>query len=138
VKVGLAVERTGVPVGVEAAAADTAEVDLAEPVLATIPEGVGVPWDVPVIADRAYDSDPLRGRLAGDGFRLLAPHRKNRTKPPTNDGRRMRRYRRRYIVERTIGWLHSYRRVLVRHEWWEFLYHGFVQLACTFIALGRL
>jgi transposase len=137
-KLALVVERTGVPLGVETAAANVPEVHLAEPVLATIPSGVSIPWDVPVVADRGYDSDPLRDDLAADGYRLLAPHRKNRTRPSANDGRRMRRYRRRYVVERTIGWLHSYRRVLVRHEWWEFLYHGFVQLACTLIALTRL
>jgi transposase len=137
-KLALVVERTGVPLGVEIAAANVPEVRLAEPVLATIPSGVSIPWEVPVVADRGYDSDPLREDLATDGYRLLAPHRKNRTKPSANDGRRMRRYRRRYVVERTIGWLHAYRRVLVRHEWWEFLYHGFVQMACTLIALTRL
>lgn len=137
-KLELVVERGGIPVGVVTASADTAEVDLAEPALASIPAGVEVPWDVPVVADRGYDSDPLRDRLAASGYRLLAPHRRNRTRPSRNDGRRMRRYRRRYIVERTNAWLHSYRRVLVRHEWWSHLYHGFVHMACTFIALGRL
>jgi len=137
-KLGLVVDRTGVPVGVQTASADTAEVHLAEPVLASVPAGVSVPWGVPVVADRGYDSDPLRDRLAEAGFRLLAPHRKNRRRPGRNDGRRMRRYRRRYIVERTIGWLHSYRRVAVRHEWWSHLYHGFVHMACALIALTRL
>jgi transposase len=137
-KVEVVVDRGGVPVGAVTASADTAEVHLAEPVLASIPEGVGVPWDVPVVADRGYDSDPLRDRLAADGYRLLAPHRRNRRRPSRNDGRRMRRYRRRYLVERTDAWLHSYRRVIVRYEWWSHLYHGFVHLACAFIALGRL
>jgi hypothetical protein len=55
-----------------------------------------------------------------------------------DDGRRRWRCRRRCIVERTIGWLHGDRRVLVRHECWGFLYRGFVQLACTLIALTLL
>ena len=63
-KLELVVDRGGVPVGVVTAAADTAEVDLAEPALASIPAGVDLPPDVPVVADRAYDSDPLRDRLA--------------------------------------------------------------------------
>jgi IS5 family transposase len=137
-KVEVVIERTGVPVGVVTAGADTAEVDLAEPALATIPSGVSIGRDVPVVADRGYDSDPLRDRLRADGYRLLAPHRRNRTRPDRNDGRRMRRYRRRYLVERTNAWLHCYRRVIVRYEWWSYLYHGFVHLACAFIALGRL
>jgi len=137
-KLEIVVERTGVPIGVVTASADTAEVNLAEPVLATIPEEVEVGWDVPVVADRGYDSDPLRDRLEEDGYQLLAPHRRNRTQASRNDGRRMRRYRRRYLVERTNAWLHSYRRVIVRYEWWSYLYHGFVHLACAFIAVGRL
>ena len=50
--------------------------------LADIPATVAVPWGVPVLADRAYDSDPLREQLDRDGFRLLARHRQNRTRPP--------------------------------------------------------
>jgi len=136
-KLEAVVERGGVPIGVEVAAADVAEVHLAVPALTSIP-GVHVPWDVPVLADRAYDSDPLRAELAAGGYRLLAPHRRNRTRPPTNDGRRMRRYRRRWVAERTFGWLHSYRRVLTRHEWYSYIHTGFVHLACALIALRRL
>jgi transposase len=136
-KLAMVVERNGIPVGVEAASADVHEVHLARPALESVPASIEVPWDVPVLADRAYDSDPLREALAADGYRLLAPHRRNRTRPPTNDGRRMRRYRRRYVVERTFGWLHSYRRVVVRHEWYSFIHQGFIHLACALIALRR-
>ena len=135
-KLSVAVERAGVPVGVVTAAANVHEAHLAEPVLGSIP-GLFVPWGAPVLADRGYDSDPLRDRLEDGGYRLLAPHRRNRTKPPRNDGRRMRRYRRRFVVERTFAWLHSYRRVPVRQEWWSHLHMGFVYIACTLIALRR-
>ncbi len=93
---------------------------------------------VPVLADRGHDSDPLRDELAGDGFRLLAPHRRNRTRPPTNDGRRMRRYRRRYVAERTFAWLQAFRRVATRYEVKVDLYDAFVAMACAFTALGKL
>lgn len=112
--------------------------NLAPAALADIPPTVGVPWGVPVLADRAYDSDPLRERLDLDGFRLLARHRKNRTKPPVNDGRRLRRLRRRWVVERSFAWLKSFRRVSTRYERVCHLYDGFVALACAFIALARL
>jgi transposase len=137
-KLTLVVEAGGLPIGMVTAAADVHETQLAEPALASIPAAVELPPDVPVIADRGFDSDPLRDDLAEGGHRLLAPHRQNRKRPSRNDGRRIRRYRRRYIVERTIGWLHSYRRVMVRQEWWPHLHMGFVHLACTFIALSRL
>lgn len=131
------VDRGGIPIGVVTAPANVHEAHLAAPALASVPTGVFVPWGVPVLADRAYDSDPLRDDLGADGYRLLAPHRANRTRPSRNDGRRMRRYRRRYVVERTFGWLHSYRRVMVRHEWWSFLHMGFVHIACALIGLRR-
>ena len=112
--------------------------NLAPAALADIPPTVGVPWGVPVLADRAYDSDPLRERLDLDGFELLARHRKNRTKPPTTDGRKLRRLKRRWVVERTFAWVKSFRRVATRYERKCDLYDGFVSLACAFIALSRL
>jgi transposase len=137
-KIGMVVERNGIPVGVLTDAADVGEPALGERVLARLPPEVDPPGDVPVVADRGFDSDALRDDLAGLGFRLLAPHRKNRKRPSRNDGRRMRRYKRRYVVERTFGWLHSYRRLLVRHEWYAHLYDGFLHLACALIAVGKI
>lgn len=137
-KVGMAVERSGIPVGVLTDSADTGEPAVGRRVLATLPPEVDPPADVPVVADRGFDSDALRDDLAAIGFRLLAPHRKNRKRPSRNDGRRMRRYRRRFVVERTFGWLHSYRRLLVRHEYYAHLYDGFVHLACALIAIGKI
>ncbi len=133
----MAVERSGVPVGVLTDAANVGEPDLGGRVLGHIPPEVDLPDGVPVVADRGFDSDALRDELAESGFRLLAPHRKNRTRPSRNDGRRMRRYKRRYVVERTFGWLHSYRRLIVRHEYYPFIYDGFLYLACALIAVGR-
>ena len=134
----MAVERGGVPVGVSADSADTGEPDLGRRVLDQLPPEVEPPPDVPVAADRGFDSDDLRDGRAVAGFRLVAPHRRNRRRPSRNDGRRMRRYRRRYVVERTFGWLHSDRRLLVRHEWYAHLYDGFLHLACALIAVGKI
>jgi hypothetical protein len=36
-----------------------------------------------LFGDRAYDSDPLNERLRQDGIEMIAPHRANRSKPPT-------------------------------------------------------
>ena len=41
-----------------------------------------------LIGDRAYDSDPLDEELRRDGIEMIAPHRSNRCKPATQDGRR--------------------------------------------------
>jgi transposase len=136
-KVGMAVERHGIPVGVLSDAANAGEPELGARVLEQMPPEVEVPAGVPVVADRGFDSDALRDELAEQGFRLLAPHRKNRKRPGRNDGRRMRRYKRRYIIERTFGWLHWFRRLLVRHEYYSHLYDGFLHLACALIAISK-
>lgn len=103
VKIKIITHANGVPLGVATAAANESETALIGPALNAIPESINLPDQVPVIADKAYDSDPLRAELAEAGFRLLSPHRRNRKDTQSNDGRRMRRHKRRWIVERTIG-----------------------------------
>ena len=90
-----------------------------------------------LIGDRAYDSDPLDHNLAQQGIQMIAPHRQNRKKPATQDGRPLRRYRRRWKVERLFAWLQNFRRILVRHERYLENYLGFVQLGCVIILLRR-
>jgi transposase len=135
-KLAVVIDGRGVPLSVVPAAANAAEVDLAEPALTDLPAGISRPERAPVVADKGYDSDPLRERLLARGFILVSPHRGNRTKPPTNDGRRLRRYRRRWLVERTNAWLQNFRRVVTRWERYSYVYHGFIQLACALIALA--
>ena len=137
-KLGVVVDRNGVPLAAGTDAANVPETVLGPAVLAGIPDAVPVPWLVPVLADRGHDSDPLREALAADGFRLIAPHRRGRVRPPTNDGRRLRRYKRRYVVERTFSWLQSFRRVATRYEVKVDLYDAFVAMACAFVALNKL
>jgi len=60
-----------------------------------------------VIADTAYDSDPLRQRLQKRGIELIVPYRENNQQRRYEDGRKLRRYKRRWIVERTNSWLAS-------------------------------
>jgi transposase len=47
---------------------------------------------------------------------LIVPHRRNRKKPPTQDGRKLRRDRRRWKVERTFTWFRNFRCLVVRWE----------------------
>ncbi len=125
----------GLPLAIEIEAANHAEVNLIEPLI----DSAVTPY-VPskLIYDRAADSDPLRRRLAERNVELICPHRKGRVRPATQDGRKLRRYRRRWIIERTISWLHDFRRLIVRHEFYSCLFHGFLTLACLIIALRRL
>ena len=91
-----------------------------------------------IIADKAYDSDPLRKRLARRGIELVCPHKRNRRKPPTQDGRKLRRYRRRWKVERTFSWLGNYRRLVVRWDKSIVIYSAFFHVACLMITMRQL
>ena len=112
---------------------------LAESTLAEVrvPRRKGRPRQKPerVIADRAYDSDPLRQRLQKRGIELIAPYRKNNLRRRFEDGRKLRRYKRRWIVERTNAWLGQFRRLLVRHEHLLSTYRAFFYIACFWITL---
>lgn len=88
-----------------------------------------------LIGDRAYDSDPLDEQLAYQGIELIAPHRKNRKKPKTQDGRPLRRYKKRWKVERLFAWLFNFRRIVVRYEYYSMNYLAFVLLGCIKILL---
>ena len=102
--------------------------------------GRGCPQKRPrrIVADRAYDSDPLRWRLWQRGMLLLSPHRASRRKPSLNDGRHLRRYRKRWKIERTFAWLGHFRRLVVRYDRHLSLYRAFFHLACALITLRFL
>jgi hypothetical protein len=54
-----------------------------------------------VIADRGYDSAPLRERWKRRGIELITPYRKNNKERSYEDGRKLRRHKRRWIIERS-------------------------------------
>jgi transposase len=138
------VDGQGIPLGKQLYSASPNEVRLAEETLASIRvsrrQRGGRPRQKPqrVIADRAYASDPLRERLAARGIELVAPHRWNRNKPRTQDGRALRRYRRRWKVERTFAWLGNFRRLVVRYDRSTTIYEAFFHIACLMITLRRV
>jgi hypothetical protein len=61
--------------------------------------------------------------------------RKNNRGRRYEDGRKLRRYKRRWIMERTHAWLGQFRRLLVRHEHLLSTYRAFFYLACFWITL---
>ena len=92
-----------------------------------------------ITGDMAYDSDPLDERLAKErGVELIAPHKNNRVKPATQDGRALRRYRKRWKVERFFAWLQNFRRLVVRYEYHLSNFLAMVQLGCIVILLRRV
>lgn len=91
-----------------------------------------------LIGDKAYDSDELDARLLEErGIELIAPNRSNR-KSPTQDGRPLRRYCRRWKIERLFAWLQSFRRLSTRYEYHADNFLGFLHLACIVLYLRYL
>ena len=125
----------GIPLGIQLASASPHEVTLIESTLerVAVPRpGRGRPRKNPtrLIYDKAADSDPLRKRLKRRGIDLICPHKTNRVKPPTQDGRKLWRYKRRWTIERSIAWLSNFRRLVVRYERHIKMYQAFFHVAC--------
>lgn len=136
VKIMVLVDARGLPVAVDTCSASPHESQLVQRLFAFMlteanPERI--------IGDKAYDNDKLDEALAEEGVELIAPHRSNR-KPEnaTQDGRPLRRYKRRWTVERTIGWIQHFRRLCIRWEKSTTLFQGFLHFGCTMLLLKEV
>jgi transposase len=135
-KIVAVADGTGLLLSVLIASASPHEVTLAE---GTLDACFAPAAPERLIGDRAYDSDALDQRLASErGIVLIAPHRSNRRRPATQDGRPLRRYRRRWRIERLWAWLQNFRRLVTRYEHHAANFLGFVQLGCILILLRYL
>ena len=128
-------DASGLPLAVYTDSASPHEVTLVQ---ATLDQTLTLGRPRRIVGDRAYDSDPLDRELAAQGIELIAPHRSNRVRPKTQDGRQLRRYRRRWKVERFFAWLNKYKRVFTRWDRCFQTFTAFDHLACAMILLRRL
>ena len=125
----------GLPLAAWTTSASPAEVTLVEDTI----DASFYPWIYGrLIGDKAYDSDALDQRLMDErGIEMISPNRRNR-KTPTQDGRPLRRYKRRWKVERLFAWLLNFRRLVTRYERHAENFQGFVHLGCMVILLRHL
>jgi len=136
VKIMVLVDARGLPVAVDTKPANPHESRLVQQCFDFM-----LSRDLPerIIGDKAYDSDALAEELAEEGIELIAPHRKNhKPEHKTQDGRPLRRYKRRWKVERTIAWLQNYRRLCIRWEKSTAMFQGFLHLGCTLLLLNEV
>ena len=127
------VDCAGLPIAVHVASASPYEPHL---VPATLDARFLADLPPRLIGDCGYDSDPFDASLRRTyGIEMIAANRRGRTR--TQDGRPLRRARRRWKVERFFAWLHNFRRVVTRWERHLANYLGMVQLACAKILLRR-
>ena len=127
-------DAAGLPVAVCTESATPHEVTLVQQTLAEI--FVAEPLER-LIGDNAYDSDRLDKDLAESRVEMIAPHGSNR-KNRTQDGRALRRYSRRWKIERLFAWLQNYRRLIVRWEHRLENFLGMLHLACALILMRHL
>ena len=124
----------GLPLAICAESASPAEVKL---VAQTLEQRLVAEIPEKLIGDKAYDSDRLDQEvLNGFGAEMIAPHRRGRRpERKTQDARPLRRFKRRWKVERLFAWLGNFRRLVVRCERSALNYLGLVQLGCFLILL---
>jgi transposase len=133
-KIMAVADRHGLPVSVCVESATPHEVKLATSTLVQM-----IVSEAPqnLIGDKAYDSDKLDTELRRYGIELIAPHRSNR-RNTSQDLRRIRRYRRRWKIERLFAWLQNFRRLVVRYERYAENFLGMLYLGCCIILLRHL
>lgn len=124
----------GLPIAVCAASASPHKVTL---VGATLGELLIDEQPQRLIGDAAYDSDGLDAEPAPIGVEMIAPQRSNR-KNCTQNGRPLRRYRRRWRVQPFFAWSQNFRRLVVRYEFRHDNFLGMIHLGCIIILLRHL
>jgi transposase len=138
------VDGAGTPLGVHLDSASPQEITLLKTTLENVSvrrsHRPGRPRMKPerLVLDRGYDSNPLRGWLESIGIEPIIPATRAHPYATHQDGRKLRRYRHRWIVERTFAWLGWFRRLLIRHERLLTTYTAFFHVACAMIVLKRV
>ena len=123
-------EAQGIPLAVHLTAANVNDVTQLKPLVEAIPPVPGRrgrPRQRPrqVQGDRGYDSQPLRRWLRSLGIRPLLAKR------GTEHGSGLGKHR--WVVERTLSWLHQFRRLRVRYERRADIHQAFLSIACSLI-----
>lgn len=83
-----------------------------------------------ILADRGYDSEPHRQELRARGIVPILGRRY------TDHGSGLGRYR--WVIERSLSWLHQNRRLRIRYERRDDIHHAFVIIGCIKICWNHL
>jgi transposase len=83
-----------------------------------------------VQGDRGYDSEPHRKQLRKRKIEPLLAERN------TEHGSGLGVYR--WVVERTLAWLHQFRRLRTRYDRRADIHEAFMSLGCTMICFNYL
>ena len=131
----------GTPLGIYVEKASPSEMKLVEPTLDSIPIRLGrtrACRPKRLVADRGYDSNAIRAMLVKRQIEPIIPARSNNQVATHQDRRRLRRFRHRWIVERTNSWLQTFRRLVVRYEYQSTVFIALVHMACALVTLKKV
>jgi transposase len=125
----------GIPLQVELTGANTPDIKEIIPLLVNIPPVRGRPGRPrsrpdSVYADRAYDSEPARQLLRWLGIEPFLAKRR------TAHGSGLGKFR--WVVERSISWLHKFRRLRTRFDRTDDIHEGFMKLAAGLVCFDIL
>ena len=127
------VDGNGIPLNVQLSGANTPDIMQLLPIIANLPAVRGKPGHPrsrpeTLYGDRAYDSEPARCILRWLGIEPFLAKR------GTEHGSGLGKVR--YVVERTISWLHQRRRLRVRYDRLPDIHQGFLTLAASLICFN--
>lgn len=127
-------DSAGLPLAVSIADGSRHDVTLVDQ---TLDETVTEHLPHQLIGDKAFDSYELAERLREQRYvELIAPNNP-RHRRRKQDHRALRRYKRRWHVERLFAWLKRFRRIALRWDRKATNFLGFVQLGCAIILLRQ-
>ena len=128
-------EAAGIPVGLAVDGANRHDMKLVQATLESLPVPRPEPGpDQPqgMCLDKGYDFDEVREILEEFGF---TAHIRSRGEEAKAIKREAGFRSRRWVVERTHGWLKRFRRILIRWDKYPENYIAFLHFACALIAL---
>jgi transposase len=125
----------GVPLAAQVTAANVNDITQLDPLVDALPAVRGRPGRPrrrpgALQGDRGYDSQPHRDRLRARGIVPVLARRRT----PHGSGLGVCRW----VVERTIAWLHRFRRLTVRYERRADVHEAFLTLGCILICWNYL
>lgn len=129
----LVTDAQGVPLAAILTPANAHDVTQLIPLLEAIPPirgKQGRPRQKPdaVQGDRAYNSEPYRQKFRAARIRPLLAKRN------TGHGSGLGRHR--WVVERSLSWLHQFRRLRIRYERRADIHEAFLKIGCIMICFG--
>jgi putative transposase len=137
IKQSVLVEGSGGPLGVVIAGANVPDFKLLDETIEAVVVERPDPEEVEqhLCLDAGFDNEPTREVVGRHGY---VGHIRPAREGPRLKRRPGRRKARRWVVERTLGWLSKCRGLLVRYDKHDENYLGLIQLACGLLWYRRL